>query len=81
MIKKLFFRANLRLWIEQRIGASSPNFEEIFDWVYKAPIWKWRIRFYCMLKFYNPWNNKEQKHTYDPNWKEKAEKLYTFLCK
>ena len=47
MIKRLF-RKHLRRDLVTYYGASHPQFEEIFNWVYEAPILEWRIRMYCI---------------------------------
>ncbi len=47
MIKRLF-RKHLRRDLVIEFGASHPQFEEIFNWVYEAPILEWRIRVYCI---------------------------------
>lgn len=47
MIKRLF-RKYLRRDLVEEFGASHPQFEEIFNWVYEAPVLEWRIRTYCI---------------------------------
>lgn len=49
MIKRLF-RKHLRRDLVIEHGASHPQFEEIFNWVYEAPILEWRIRMFCVYK-------------------------------
>lgn len=49
MIKRLF-RKHLRRDLVTYYGASHPQFEEIFNWVYEAPILEWRIRMDCIHK-------------------------------
>lgn len=49
MIKRLF-RKHLRRDLVIYYGASHPQFEEIFNWVYEAPILEWRIRMDCIHK-------------------------------
>ena len=79
MIKRLF-RMKLRFWVEEYIGASHPDFEEAFEWVYKAPVWRWKIRIHCMMKFFykEKFSGSSEK---DPSWITKAEDLYRFLSK
>ena len=47
MIKRLF-RKHLRRDLAIEFKASHPQFEEIFNWVYEAPILEWKIRMYCI---------------------------------
>ena len=47
MIKRLF-RKHLRRDLAVEFGAAHTQFEEIFNWVYEAPILEWRIRMYCI---------------------------------
>lgn len=49
MIKRIF-RKHLRRDMVIGYGASCPDFEEIFNWIYEAPILEWRIRMYCVSK-------------------------------
>lgn len=49
MIKRIF-RKHLRRDMVIEYGASCPEFEEIFNWIYEAPILEWRIRMYCVSK-------------------------------
>lgn len=49
MIKRMF-RKHLRKSLMEDFGASCPEFEEIFQWVYEAPILEWKIRKYCVFK-------------------------------
>lgn len=47
MIKRLF-RKYLRRDLVIEHGASHPQFEEMFQWVYEAPILEWKIRIFCV---------------------------------
>lgn len=49
MIKRLF-RKHLRKLLVEEYGASHPQFEDIFNWVYEAPILEWKIRMFCVHK-------------------------------
>lgn len=77
MIKRLFYRRTIRWWLYEYLGASNPDFEEIFDWVFKAPWWKVRLRYNCFFKCYKIEEKGKMKK--DPLWKDKAEELYRFL--
>lgn len=46
MIKKLF-RTWLRYQLYQNIG-NHVDFEEIFQWIYRSPIWEWNLRIFCI---------------------------------
>ena len=46
MIKRLF-RTWLRYWLYQNIG-DHVDFEEMFQWIYRSPIWEWNIRIFCI---------------------------------
>ena len=46
MIKRLF-RTWLRYQLYQYIG-DHVDFEEIFQWIYRSPIWEWNIRIFCI---------------------------------
>lgn len=46
MIKKLF-RTWLRLRLYKNIGDYA-DFEKIFQWIYKSPIWEWNLRIFCI---------------------------------
>lgn len=53
--------------------ASETEFEEIFDWVYKAPIWEWEYRIQC--EFFG------HRRTEGKDWIPKAEELFLLLSK
>jgi len=46
-MKRLF-----RKWLRKRIyacqGATSERVENMFNWVYNAPLWEWRARLFCV---------------------------------
>lgn len=46
MIKRLF-RTWLRYQLYQNIG-NHVDFEEIFQWIYRSPIWEWNLRIFCI---------------------------------
>ncbi len=73
MIKRIF-RKRLRLKIYTDYGASCPDFEEIFNWIYEAPLWDWKIRLHIACDAYFRSGNKAE-------WKEWAEKMLLFLSK
>ena len=47
MIKRIF-RKRLRRNIVIHFGSSHPDFERVFKWIYKAPIWDWNIMLFCI---------------------------------
>lgn len=81
MIKRLFYKTKVKLWLidSMHIDISSPDFEEIFNWIYMAPWWRLWLRYHCFARFYRA--NKSGPFRKDPLWKDKAEELYKFLCK
>ena len=85
MIKRLF-RKHLRRDLVEEYGASHPQFEEIFNWVYEAPVLEWKIRMYCIHNtlelLYE--KNKHGQNIYRGKTKvhmDKAKELLSFLCK
>lgn len=84
MIKKLF-RKHLRRLLVEEYGASHPQFEDIFDWVYEAPILEWKIRMYCIHNTVEPlYEEANGRKIYRGKTKvyfDKAKKLLWFLSK
>ena len=84
MIKRLF-RKHLRRMLVEDYGASHPQFEEIFNWVYEAPILEWKIRMYCIHKTIEPLYEKVNGHQIYRGKTavcfDKAKKLLWFLGK
>ena len=74
MIKRIF-RKHLRRDLVIEYGAPCPDFEEIFNWIYEAPILEWRIRMYCV------WNTKERIETKDQYGQVKSSKQVIRLGK
>lgn len=84
MFKQLF-RKHLRRLLVEEYGASHPQFEEIFDWVYEAPILEWKIRMYCIHNTVEPlYEESNGCKIYRGKTKvyfDKAKKLLWFLSK
>jgi len=76
MIKRLFFRKKLRLILYKDYGASCPEFEEIFNWIYEAPLWEWRIRLSVAFDAYYKKSDKDKS-----KWLSKAKEILWFLSK
>lgn len=76
MIKRLFFRKKLRWILFQEYGASCPEIENIFNWIYEAPLWEWKIRMgIACLAYYR--YSKEDKS----QWLSKANEILCFVSK
>lgn len=60
--------------IIQEFGVHLPEFEEIFEWVYEAPILEWKIRLYCVSYYYH----RSQSRTIDFR---KAHELLSLISK
>lgn len=76
MIKRLFFRKKLRLILYCDYGASCPEFEEIFNWIYEAPLWEWKVRLDLAFRAYHEQSSKDKSQ-----WLSKAEEMLSFLSK
>ena len=76
MIKRLFFRKKLRLILYCDYGASCPEFEKIFNWIYEAPLWDWKIRLDLAYRAYHQQSGKDKSQ-----WLSKAEEALRFIRK
>lgn len=84
MIKRLF-RKHLRRDLAAEYGASHPQFEEIFNWIYEAPILEWRIRSYCIHETLELlYKDKDGRKIFEGKTRvhlNKAEEVLSFLSK
>lgn len=74
MIKRLFRKKLRHRLLSYHRGASEAQYEKIFNWVYKAPIWDWECRISCMYEAHVMIKK-------GADWIPKAEELYRLLCK
>lgn len=65
MIKRIL-RKRLRRDIATYIGAKNPEYEDVFNWVYNAPIWNWNVMKTCVIQ---------------GNSLREAKRLYALFCK
>lgn len=84
MIKRLF-RKHLRRDLVIDYGASHPQFEEIFQWIYEAPILEWKIRGFCVhqtIEWLDVKDGYKQRGEIDHKIRlDKAKELLWFLSK
>nr|DAG18394.1 MAG TPA: hypothetical protein [Caudoviricetes sp.] len=83
MIKRLF-RTWLRYQLYQNIG-NHVDFEEIFQWIYRSPIWEWNLRISCIcssVEYKYGWTSEDNYGIIDVTYSIKdAETLLRFFRK